>query len=351
MTHATRSDDARHSESTPPSAGLAQSYYQTGDLPTSPLPTYSDSSNTGYKTETMSYSKPADESKSTESPSTALLSQADKDPESPPQSRSCKSKSRLTHKNSYVRGKQYLSILRIYISPATIVVALVSSITIAIAFYAIYSPAKTSYSDPTNRPNSRVYAFPQTLDTLPETIMFAAGIFATIFNTALLFIPICRSERRFYHRRYSRSELLELFCHLVVIAAGAAGLYFAFTMKPDLDKSLWGFTCSRSAKSADSKDGKNPNKEPVLFPDIRYTNACNDLNIGVYALVVAVALSFMNFITYMVNLCMKRRQGEYIEDDDSVYLDALDCCCNCCSAVADCFLWFQCCFAICNICS
>ncbi|KAK6355131.1 hypothetical protein TWF696_004254 [Orbilia brochopaga] len=339
MTHTTQSDDAS------PSTGLAQSYYQASDLPTSPLPAYSDSSNTGYQTESMHYSKVTDESKSTESPSTGLLSQSEKDPESQ-QSRSHKCNDGLNHKNSHVRGKQWLLVLRLYLSPITTTLAVISCTTIAIAIFAIYRPSRTTFSEPTNNPDSRIYAFPQTINTLPETIIFAAAFFATIFNIAVLFIPICRSPTRFYNRRYSRSELLELTGHLAFIAAGAAGIYLAFTTKPNPDKSLWEFTCSRARRA----DGTNPNPEPSLFPEIRYTNACKDYDIAVYTLCAAVAFAVLNLVTYAVNACLKRRKGTYIERDDSACMDACETCGNCCSAVADCFIWLKCCFLCFELC-
>ncbi|KAJ6261059.1 hypothetical protein Dda_3724 [Drechslerella dactyloides] len=342
MTHTTQTDNSRYSDP-PPSAGLAQSYYQASEPPNSPLPPYSDPQNIGYQAEAMHYAKPVDEaSKSTDSQSTALLKQDPERlelPEGGPFRHKCK-KTRLTHKNSHVRGKQYLALLRIYISPCTTVLALVSAINMAIAYFGIYQEGAHLSTEPTNRSQQRLYAFPQTLETLPETIIFSVGLAATVYNTAILFMPICRSQRRFYNWRYSIPEILEVIGHIAIIAAGAAGLYFAFTAKPDVEKSLWGFTCSRTDKP-----------EPIAFPNVRYTNACKDYSVAVYTLAAALGFAALNVITYTVNVCLKRRFGVYIESDDSLCMDACECCGSCCSAIADFFIWFQCCFACFDLCS
>ncbi|EWC46755.1 hypothetical protein DRE_04000 [Drechslerella stenobrocha 248] len=357
MTHATHPDDlpstlrSSTAYSEVPKTGAAQSYYDSTDL----------SPNPGYRYEEgMRYSKPSiPEPESTEATSTALLSQTDHDPEkhastSSPSSSRAGNKPPSTpkehKKNTRLAGKENLTLIRFILFVLIIPIALVPAVTIAVATWSIYNPNKTTSTQATTRPpNVPIYAFPQSINLLPDHLILATALIAFFLSAIAVWSPLWRSSSKFHRKRYVRSEIIELVGLAVTLASGAAALYFAFTQKPDQKVSLWAFACSRSNASSADNTTFSLYPEPDLFPNINYVNACRDYNVAVYMLCVVVALVAINLITYTVNPCLKRKWGKYQGDDGAGNAAMCDCCFNCASLGSDCLSVFQCCFCCCAL--
>ncbi|KAF3936956.1 hypothetical protein ABW19_dt0207960 [Dactylella cylindrospora] len=262
---------------------------------------------------------------------------------------------------SHVRGKRFLSYFRTLFALFNCILSLLSLVMIAIVIWGIYSPNKSLTSHlPDDKTSTAIHAFPQTLNPLPNNLIIGTSFIGLIFNITALLCPCWRSNKKFHKKRYSNSEVYEMLLNLVIIAAGAAGVYFSFNEKEDLEKSMWGYVCSRSPSHSSSSDTKTPSRSPAasdsssgypeaaLFPDINYANACNNYNAAVYILLGVVILSAVSLMTFAVNPCLKRKKGEYKKDDSKYCTGVADCCGACGVSMIDCG---ACCGACCNCCT
>ncbi|KAK6539672.1 hypothetical protein TWF694_009877 [Orbilia ellipsospora] len=243
---------------------------------------------------------------------------------------------------SHIRGKSVLSWIRILLALFATLLSLLSFVLIAIVIWSIYTPAKSrSLPAPPSSKSSTIYAFPQDIKLLPNYLIIATNLFSLVFSIVSLTAPCWRSNKKFHKHRFSKSEILEITSNVIIVGAGAAAIYFSISgKKADAENSLWAYTCDVSSNSTRYIE------QPKLFPDIKYSEACNDYESSFYTLLIGVVFAALSLASFLVNFCLKRKKGEYRRRDTQYCADSCDCCANCTSAVADCF---TCCCACFNI--
>ncbi|KAF3921962.1 hypothetical protein ABW20_dc0103269 [Dactylellina cionopaga] len=324
-----------------------------------------------YRPESMHYSKPVQAAGAptslSEGASVALLSQSERDSEKAYISGShdddgsgSRSSSPSSYKKSHIRGKRWLSFFRIVFAFITILLSIVSVALISIALFSIYSPSKDVYKTPTTATkdqkasagsnSDRIYAFPQTINQLPNYLIFGASLFAIFASITVVSAPCWRSNKKFHRTRFAKTEICEIIFNVIVVAVGAAAIYFAFSTKPNQETSLWGYSCSISsalnstANATASGASVLAKKYPqvALFPEINYQNACSDYEASVYTLLLVVIFTALGLATYLVNFCLKKGKGEYKHDDTKTFMNACDCCAICTPTPCDCAACFDC---------
>ncbi|KAK6536819.1 hypothetical protein TWF281_001030 [Arthrobotrys megalospora] len=352
-------------DSTPPNnpdITATESHYQ----PSSPPPLYSNSrggSNSpprgagGYRPESMLYTKHSTSpslSTTSEASLTALLSKYEHENEKDHTSESLGSDLRSispVRNTFHYKGKRWLSVFRTLFALFNILVSIVAFVMIAIVIWGIYAKDKDNWQQPTSNPKdpnkphpNRTYAFPQAIEPLPSNLILAASLFATVLNTITVFAPCWRSNKKFHKKRFAKSEIFEIIGNIIVVGAGAAGCYFAISTKSNLEHSLWGFTCDVTG---------NPAKYPQarLFAEIKYPNACNNYNAAVYSLLAVVALSAVTLGTFLINICLRKKRGEYRHDDSAFCVGVCDCCGACAGPLTDCAICCECCCICFQLCS
>ncbi|KAK6503348.1 hypothetical protein TWF481_008371 [Arthrobotrys musiformis] len=260
---------------------------------------------------------------------------------------SIRSRSISPGKSYHYRGKRYLSLTRTIISCINIFLATASLIAIAIVIWGIYAKNKDktrlSISAPNQPSKEIIRAFPREVDTLPNNLIISASAFTMFSSLILSLVPCFRSEKKFHKKRLAISEIFEIVMYAITVAIGGAAGYFAMTGKSDTDHNLWGYVCKVTRDPS-------PQSQRLLFLNqISYRNACSNYDTSVYLLLAFTGLSALALATFLINICLKKKRGEYRRDDSEFCTSVCECCGACAGPIIDCAIICQCCFACCSL--
>lgn len=112
--------------------------------------------------------------------------------------------------------------------------------------------------------------------------------------------------------------------------------------KTDMKNSLWGYTCEIAKESS-------PEPQRLVFTDINYKNACSNYNAAVYILIAFTGIAALMLGTFLINICLKKKKGEYRHDDSELCTGVCDCFGGFAGLIADCAIICECCFACCRL--
>ncbi|KAK6520863.1 hypothetical protein TWF506_001106 [Arthrobotrys conoides] len=247
----------------------------------------------------------------------------------------------------HYQGKRYLSFIRTSFACINIFLSTASFITIALVIWGVYAQNKDktrlAISDPSKPPKDLIRAFPKDIEPLPNNLIISASVFTMVASIVAALSPCWRSNKKFHKKRFAKSEIFEIILYIIIVATGAAAAYFAITSKTDQAHSLWGYTCKIANKTSTEP-------QRLVFTDIKFKNACSNYNSAVYTLMAFTAIAALMLGTFLVNLCLKKKKGEYRHDDSGFCMGVAECCGAFAGPIADCAIICECCFACCRLC-
>lgn len=237
-----------------------------------------------------------------------------------------------SHKNS-------LTLLRTTLASFTVILAVLAFVFFALVIWGVYSPNRSLTA---RYKGGTLPAFPSDLASTDNNLLISSSALAIIFSLSITISPCWRSEKRYHQKRFARSELYELIGYLIIIGASVAGIYLTMTEKPNLQTSLYGFSCSRSSVESHRLDVDDEYPETDLFPNVDYAGACNKMEVGLWFLRVVVILAGVAAASFLFNPCLTKKKGPHkrrgdvwngsccmgLPIDCSVCLGACFCCCN-----------------------
>lgn len=221
-----------------------------------------------------------------------------------------------------------------------------SSITIAIVIWGIYAQNKDktrlAISDPNKPPKDLIRAFPKDIEPLPDNLTIAASALTMVFSIIAALAPCWRSSKKFHKKRFAKSEILEIILNIIIVAIGSAAAYLAVAAKADRTHSLWGYTCEIANRSS-------AEPQRLIFSDISYRNACNNYGGAVYTLMAFTAIAALTLGTFLINMCLKKKKGEYRRGGSKRYTGVCDCLGAFAGPIADCAIICECCCVCCRL--